>query len=231
MMEGRHGSLEGVQESRCHHCEWRRLLRAQGDDTGPRPAAHERVAARGTCVSLPLWGARSALGFYAREDHHREGRWYSHCRTSIAKGFFRNGEALWTYLTTPFLLALDGVHVDEAEPWREGAETWCVLRAYFPGSIETHSLVQEFFFGDDMLLRRHDYSVNIAGGFRASQLTSDYVEANGIYLPTTRRAYTCGPDHRPILEMLMVSIDISEVLFEQRDHIGGLQWAPNRKLL
>ena len=38
------------------------------------------------------------------------------------------------------------------------------------------------------------YSVNIAGGFRASQLTSDYVEANGIYLPTKRRAYTRGPD-------------------------------------
>jgi hypothetical protein len=36
--------------------------------------------------------------------------------------------------------------------------------------------------------------------------TSDYVEPNGIYLPTKRRAYTRGPDHRPILEMLMVSI-------------------------
>ena len=125
-----------------------------------------------------------------------------------------NGEALWTYLTTPFLLAMDGVHVDEAEPWWEGAETWRVLRAYFPGSIETHSLVQDFFFGEDLMLRRHDYSVNIGGGFRASQLTSDYVEANGIYLPTKRRVYTRGPDHRPILEMLMVSIDISEVLFE-----------------
>jgi hypothetical protein len=64
-----------------------------------------------------------------------------------------NGEALWTYLTTPFLLAMDGVHVDEVEPWREGAETWRVLRAYFPGSIETHSLVQDFFFGEDLMLR------------------------------------------------------------------------------
>jgi hypothetical protein len=36
------------------------------------------------------------------------------------------------------------------------------------------------------------------------------VEASGIYLPTKRRAYTRGT----ILEMLMVSIDISEVLFE-----------------
>jgi hypothetical protein len=55
-----------------------------------------------------------------------------------------NGEALLTYLTTPFLLARDDVRVEEVEPWQEGAETWRVLRAYFPGSIETHSLVQNY---------------------------------------------------------------------------------------
>jgi len=49
-----------------------------------------------------------------------------------------------------------------------------VLRACFPGSIETHSLVQDFFFGEDLMLRRHDYTVNIAGGFAASQLTFGY---------------------------------------------------------
>jgi hypothetical protein len=125
-----------------------------------------------------------------------------------------NGEALWTYLTTPFLLAMDGVRVEETESWREGSETWRVLRAHFPGSIETHCLIQDFFFGEDLMLRRHDYSVNIAGGFRAAQLTSDYSAANGIRLPTKRRAYTRGPDRRPIPEMLMVSINISEVRFE-----------------
>jgi hypothetical protein len=35
---------------------------------------------------------------------------------------------LGRYLTTPFLLAMDGVHVEEVEPWQEGAETWHVLR-------------------------------------------------------------------------------------------------------
>jgi hypothetical protein len=64
-----------------------------------------------------------------------------------------NGEALWTYLTTPFLLAMDGVRVEETEPWRQGSETWRVLRAYFPASIETHSLIQDFFFGEDLLLK------------------------------------------------------------------------------
>ena len=124
-----------------------------------------------------------------------------------------NGYALWTYLTAPFLLAMDGIRVEETKPWQEGPETWRVLRAYFPGSIETHNLIQDFFFGEDLLLRRHDYSVNIAGGFAAAQLTSNYVEANGIRLPSKRRAYTRGPDRSPILEMLMVSIDISEVQF------------------
>ena len=132
---------------------------------------------------------------------------------ALHRAYF-NGYAMWTYLTTPFLLAMDGVQVEETEPWREGTETWSVLRAYFPGSIETHSGIQDFFFGEDLMLRRHDYSVNVAGGFEAAQLTSDYVVANEIHLPTKRRAYTRGSDRRPILEMSMVSIDISEVRFQ-----------------
>ena len=32
-----------------------------------------------------------------------------------------NGEALWTYFTTPFLLAMDGVRVEETESWNEGS--------------------------------------------------------------------------------------------------------------
>ena len=124
-----------------------------------------------------------------------------------------NGEAMWTYLTTPFLLAMDGVVVEETEPWQEGKDTWRVLRVYFPGSIETHSLVQDFFFGEDLMLKRHDYGVNIAGGFPASQLMLDYVQAGDIRMPCKRRAYTRGPDRRPIFEMLMVSIDITDVSF------------------
>src|SRR5215467_3963363 len=133
---------------------------------------------------------------------------------ALHRAYF-NGEALWTYLTTPFLLAMGGVRVEEIEPWQEGAETWQVLRAQFPSSIETHSLIQEFFFDRDLQLRRHDYSVNIAGSFAAAQLTSDYIVADGIHLPTKRRAYTRGPDRRPIKDMLMVFIDISDVSFHR----------------
>jgi hypothetical protein len=90
---------------------------------------------------------------------------------------------------------------DKARPLssaeKEGAEVWRVLRARFPSSIATHSPVQDFFFGEDFLLRRHDYSVDVAGGFGAAQLTSDYVEVQGTRLPTKQRAHTRGPDRRP----------------------------------
>jgi len=124
-----------------------------------------------------------------------------------------NGEALWTYLATPFVFAMDGFRIEETAPWREGKETWRVLRVYFPGSIGTHCEVQDFFFDEKLELRRHDYSVNIAGGFPAAQLMLKYTEANGMRLPSRRRAYTRGPDRRPILDMLMVSIDIGDVAF------------------
>ena len=124
-----------------------------------------------------------------------------------------NGDALWTYFTTPFLLQLPQVRAEEVEPWREGPEVWRVLRANFPASIATHSTVQDFFFDEHLLLRRHDYTVDVAGGFGAAQLTSDYIEVQGMRLPTKRRAYTRTPDSKPIKDMLMVSIDISNVRF------------------
>lgn len=124
-----------------------------------------------------------------------------------------NGYALWNYLTMPFLLAGNGVEVTEQEPWSEDGETWRVLRARFPTEIATHSTEQHFYFGDDRLLRRHDYQVDVAGGFGAAQLVHDYIEADGIRLPSKRRAYARGSDRKADRDTLLVSIDISDVHF------------------
>lgn len=131
---------------------------------------------------------------------------------ALQRAYF-NGYALWLYLTTPFFLAREGIRVYEIEPWVEQDETWSVLRAEFASSIATHSPVQDFYFGDDLLLRRHDYNVDVAGGFGAAQLVHDYFIADGIRLPSKRRAYLRGPDGRPDLNSLMVAIDISDVRF------------------
>ena len=49
----------------------------------------------------------------------------------LQRAYF-NGYALWTYLTTPFLLALDGVSVREIAPVEDNGQTWVGLQAQFP---------------------------------------------------------------------------------------------------
>lgn len=124
-----------------------------------------------------------------------------------------NGYALWLYFTTPFVLAHEGVKITERDPYGAGTERWTVLRAEFPDTIATHSRVQDFYFGPDDLLRRHDYHVDVAGSFAAAQLITAYMDADGIRLPAKRRAYRRGLDHEPDLNALMVSIDVSDVRF------------------
>ncbi|MBB3544604.1 hypothetical protein [Rhizobium sp. BK399] len=145
---------------------------------------------------------RTAFGGHGKTTH-----W-----DPLHRAYF-NGYALWTYLTTPFLLTLPGVVIQEQEPWREENETWHRLRAYFPQHVATHSEAQDFYFGDDLLLRRHDYNVDVAGGFAALQRAYDYRETNGIRYPTKRRTFARGADDSAVEEPLMVSIDLSNVRF------------------
>lgn len=121
-----------------------------------------------------------------------------------------SGYAMWTYLTTPFLMAMQGCSVREIEPWQEGQERWRGLRVTFAEGIASHSRLQDFYFGEDGLLRRHDYHVDVAGGFAAAQYISDYVEAQGLRFPTRRRAYMRGDDLQPVRDQTMVSIDLSD---------------------
>jgi hypothetical protein len=122
-----------------------------------------------------------------------------------------NGYAMWTYLTTPFFMAMPGFDVSEIEPWEEDGARWRGLRARFPDGIASHSKEQDFYFGDDFLLRRHDYRVDVAGGFPAAQYVHDIVEVQGLRFPTRRRAYLRGPDLQPIRDLLLVAIDLSNI--------------------
>ena len=60
-----------------------------------------------------------------------------------------------------------------------------------------------------MLIRRHDYRVEIAGNFPAAQYMSDLVSIDGIKIPTRRRVYLRDDNLMPMLDTLMVSIDLS----------------------
>ncbi len=128
----------------------------------------------------------------------------------LQRAYF-NGYALWTYLTAPFLLTLPGFTTTELDPIEDNGELWLGLQVHFPQRFASHSELQEFYFDSDFLLRRHDYRVDVAGGFSAIQYVYDIVEADGIKLPAKRRAYRCDADGRLLPDELMVSIDVSDV--------------------
>ena len=123
------------------------------------------------------------------------------------------GYAMWTYLTTPFLFAMDGVTTEELEPWRENGETWRRLKVTFPQSIATHSTVQTFYVGSDGLLRRHDYDAEVLGGSPAAHYVHEYQEFSGILVPTKRRVLGRRPDGTSVSDPFIVTIDLSEVEF------------------
>jgi hypothetical protein len=131
----------------------------------------------------------------------------------LQRAYF-NGYALWTYLTTPFLLAFDGVTVRDIAAVEDNGQTWAGLQAEFPRQIASHSTFQEFYFGDDHLLRRHDYRVDVAGAFPAVQYVYDIVEAQGIKVPSKRRAYRADAHGNADRDQLMVAIDLSAISFE-----------------
>jgi len=126
-----------------------------------------------------------------------------------------NGYARWTYLTTPFFMAMPGFRVTEIEPWKEGAEVWRGLGVRFPPNIASHSAEQEFYFGPDLLLRRHDYRLEIAGGPPIAQYVYDIIEADGFRFPSKRRAFPRGPGSKPIRDLLLISIDLSDFHVEK----------------
>ena len=130
----------------------------------------------------------------------------------LQRAYF-NGYALWTYLTSPFLLALPGLPVRQLEPVEDNGVSLTGFQVQFGTGFTSHSTLQEFYFGPDLLLTRHDYRVDVAGGFSAIQYISELVDADGILVPTKRRAYRCDADGEPNLTEVMVSIDLSDVHF------------------
>jgi hypothetical protein len=123
------------------------------------------------------------------------------------------GAAMWTYLTQPFSFALPGFRMTELAPWEEAGQHWRRLRVAWPSHLATHSTEQTLYFSPDGLLVRHDYNVEISGGAAAAHYVSDYVDVDGIMVPTSHRILPRRPDGKSLTETLIVLIDLSEITF------------------
>lgn len=124
------------------------------------------------------------------------------------------GEALWTYLTTPFLYTYEGFVTEEISPIRVEGEVWRRLKVTFPDSVRSHSHEQISCFGPDGLLRRHDYTVDILGGATGLNYASEYRTVEGIVIPTKRRIYAYEGDYQKVPEPLLVAIDMGEITIQ-----------------
>jgi hypothetical protein len=121
------------------------------------------------------------------------------------------GEALWTYLNTPFLYTQMGFVTEEIASIKVDGETWRRLKVTFPDHIKSHTREQISCFGPDGLLRRHDYTVDILGGATGLNYASEYRDVGGIIVPTRRRIYAYEGDYQLVPEPLLVKIDMGEV--------------------
>jgi hypothetical protein len=124
-----------------------------------------------------------------------------------------SGEALWTYLNTPFLYTHEGFATEEISSIQVDGETWRRLKVTFPDSVKSHSRQQISCFGPDGLLRRHDYTVDILGGATGLNYASEYRDVEGIIVPTKRRVYAYEGDYQLVKEPLLVAIDMGEISF------------------
>lgn len=122
-----------------------------------------------------------------------------------------SGEALWTYLNTPFLYVRDDFATEEIAPVEADGETWRRLKVTFPDTVKSHTREQIFCFGADGLLRRHDYTVDILGGGTGLNYATDYQDIDGIIFPMTRRVYAYTGDYELVPEPVLVAIDIADV--------------------
>ena len=123
-------------------------------------------------------------------------------------------EALWTYLTSPFLYTYPGFETEEIEPWQENGEEWRRLKVTFPTTIQSHTRTQVTHFGPDGLMRRHDYTVDILGGATGANYPSGYEPVQGIIMPTRRRIFAYDERGARVPEPLLVSLDFSDLRFE-----------------
>ncbi|KVS39923.1 hypothetical protein [Burkholderia ubonensis] len=143
----------------------------------------------------------------AYRGHTQQTRW------DRLHALYFTGYALWTYLTIPFLYAGPGFHTEELPDWHENGETWRRLKVTFPDAIASHSREQVSYFGEDGLLRRHDYTVDVMGGARGANYASGYRNVRGVMVPMSRRVFAYDDAAHKIDELLLVSIDIRSIDF------------------
>ena len=85
-----------------------------------------------------------------------------------------SGYAMWSYLTTRLLFAMESFEMEELPPCRDGGQEHRRLKVAFPQSI-AHCREQVFYVDDNHLIARLGYVAGLSGGVPDAHYLSDYV--------------------------------------------------------
>ncbi|BBH69926.1 hypothetical protein ACTI_66110 [Actinoplanes sp. OR16] len=130
--------------------------------------------------------------------------------TRLQLAYF-SGYAMWTYTTEPASLLLPGVETEEIGDWVEDGRKFRRLAVTYPAAIATHTPRQVLYVDTDGLIRRRDYTVDIAGRAPSAQYALDFATVDGLVVATSRKIYSTDQDNRKVEDPLIVSIDLKDV--------------------
>jgi len=122
------------------------------------------------------------------------------------------GYATWNYLTAPFLLTRKGFVIEALDPLPGALASLTRLEVTFPDDIPTHSRKQIFYFDDQRLLRRLDYTAEVVGGWaHAAHLCEEYRTFGGIKTPARRRVLPLLFGNSPLSGPKLVELEVHNI--------------------
>lgn len=121
------------------------------------------------------------------------------------------GYATWNYLVTPFIFLRKGFifkYLGQLHTADGHLQRFAIT---FPDDLPTHCRTQTFYFDENRLLRRIDYTAEVVGSWaHAAHFCNQYRDFEGLKIPTHRYVkplLLSHPLHRPTL----VELEIHDV--------------------
>lgn len=119
--------------------------------------------------------------------------------------------AMWNYLTAPFVFTFPGVEAREIDAWREAGETWRRLAVTFPPSIVNHNPDQVFYYDEDFMQRRMDYSPEVTGRPPIAHYTHDPKTFDGFAFPTRRLVHRHDENGIADQSLAVITLALDEI--------------------
>ena len=124
------------------------------------------------------------------------------------------GGLIWSYLTTPFVLAEPDFECEELESMKLQGQRWRRLKVLYPARPATHAREQTLYFDRQGLLRRLDTSAVHADGTQIAHIFAGHQRYSGILVPTMSRVLTVEASGALVDKPPLLDVEIFEAQFK-----------------